>query len=228
MQSVAEWAQMNFGACELGDKRRTNRLVLVAEQIGSNPSASLPNQIENWVDLKAAYRLFDCKGVSFEAIASPHWQMTKERAKGRTVVIGDTTEIDFGRFREIEGVGPTGNGTGKGFLLHNALMVNAESHKLIGIAGQAIHYRKPKRKSAKRPTAPNRLKKKDPESEVWGKVIDQIGPPAAEASYGMSLIEGRTTSKSIVICYSNEATGSFALRSCSAGCWWASRRKACN
>ena len=59
MQSVSEWAQLNFGTCELGDKRRTKRLVQVAEHIGNNPSASLPNQLELWKDLRAAYRLFD-------------------------------------------------------------------------------------------------------------------------------------------------------------------------
>jgi hypothetical protein len=183
MQSVNEWAQLNFGGCELGDKRRTDRLVQVAEEVANNPSASLPNQIEKWGDLKAAYRLFDGDEVTFEAIARPHWELTKQLAKGRTLVIADTTEIDFGRFREIEGVGPTGNGTGQGFLLHNALMVNAESEEIIGVAGQTIHYRKRKKKSTKRPTAPNRLKKKQRESEVWGKVIDQIGPPAEETSF---------------------------------------------
>ena len=183
MQSVHEWAQMNFGACELGDKRMTTRLVRVAEQVASNPSASLPNQTETWGDLKAAYRLFDCEEVTFEAVARPHWELTKKRAQGRTLVIGDTTEIDFGRFREIDGVGPTGNGTGQGFLLHNALMVGADTEELLGVAGQTIHYRSNQQKPKTRPTAPQRLKKKDRESEVWGKVIDQIGPPAEDASY---------------------------------------------
>jgi len=41
MQSVTEWAQLNFAGCELGDKRRTARLVQVAEEIASHPSASL-------------------------------------------------------------------------------------------------------------------------------------------------------------------------------------------
>ena len=68
MQSVSEWAQLNFGSCKLGDKRRTGRLVRVAEEIANNPSASLPSQIERWGDLKAAYRLFDRKEVTFEAI----------------------------------------------------------------------------------------------------------------------------------------------------------------
>ena len=182
MQSVSEWAQLNFGRCDLGDKRRTNRLVKVAEEIANNPSASLPSQIERWSDLKSAYRLFDREEVTFEAIASPHWQLTRQQATGRVLIIGDTTELDFGRFRNIEGVGPTGNGTGQGFLLHNALMVNAESEEILGVAGQTIHYRKKKR-SGKRPNASKRKRKKNRESEVWGTVIDQIGTPADNVSY---------------------------------------------
>lgn len=181
MSSTDQWAQLNFGTCELGDKRRTDRMVQVAAEVANNPSASLPNQIEKWGDLKAAYRLFGCDDVTFEAVARPHWELTRQRATGRTLVLGDTTEIDFGRFRDIEGVGPTGNGSGNGFLLHNALMVDADSEEVLGVAGQTIHYRKPK--SAKSLTAPQRLRKKNRESEVWGKVIDDIGLPSEDASY---------------------------------------------
>ena len=181
MPSPTEWARLNFGGCELGDKRRTKRLVQVAEEVANNPSASLPGQIERWGDLKAAYRLFDRDEVSFEAVARPHWELTKQSAKGRTLVIGDTTEIDFGRFRQIEGVGPTGNGSGQGFLLHNALMVNADSEAILGVAGQTIHYRK-KKTSKKRPNASQRLKA-ERESQVWGAVIDSIGEPSAGVEY---------------------------------------------
>jgi len=182
MQSVTEWAQLNFAGCELGDKRRTARLVQVAEEIASHPSASLPNQIERWGDLKAAYRLFDREEVTFEAIARPHWELTKQRAQGRTLIIGDTTELDFGGRRSIAGLGPTGNGSGQGFLLHNALMVAAESEEILGIAGQTIHYRKKKSPRKKRLNASQRLKQKR-ESEVWGTVVDQVGKPPAGASY---------------------------------------------
>ena len=181
MQSVTEWAQLNFGTCELGDKRRTKRLVQVAEQVSSHPSASLPNQIERWSDLKAAYRLFNSDKVTFEAIARPHWELTKQSAKGRCLVIGDTTEFDFGKDREIAGLGPTGNGSGQGFLLHNALLVNADSEEIIGVAGQTIHYRK-KKTSKKRENSARILKRKR-ESEMWGTVIDQIGKPQNEAEY---------------------------------------------
>jgi hypothetical protein len=182
MQSVTEWAQLNFGSCELGDKRRMNRLVRVAEQVANNPAASLPDQTEQWADLKAAYRLFDRNEVTFEAIARPHWELTKQSARGRCLVIGDTTELDFGKDRKIEGVGPTGNGSGQGFLLHNALLVQADSEAIIGVAGQTIHYRKKKRKSKKPENAAQRMKRKR-ESEVWGKVIDAVGKPAEGVEY---------------------------------------------
>ncbi len=182
MQSVTEWAQLNFGSCQLGDKRRTDRLVQVAEQVANNPAASLPNQTELWADLKATYRLFDRQEVTFESIARPHWELTKQSACGRCLVIGDTTEIDFGKDRKIDGVGPTGNGSGQGFLLHNAIMVQADSGSIIGVAGQTIHYRKKKRKPKKPENAAQRMKRKR-ESEVWGKVIDAVGKPAEDVEY---------------------------------------------
>jgi len=182
MQSVSEWAQSNFGTCDLGDKRRTNRLVQVAEQVANNPSASLPDQTEEWAALKATYRLLGRDEVTFEAIARPHWELTRQAARGRCLVIGDTTELDFGKDRQIEGVGPTGNGSGQGFLLHNALLVQADSEEIIGVAGQAIHYRKKKRTTKKKENAAQRMKRKR-ESEVWGKVIDEIGEPAKDVEY---------------------------------------------
>ena len=180
MQSVTQWAQLNFGTCQLGDKRRTKRLVQVAEQLGNHPSASLPNQIERWGDLKAAYRLFDGHEVTFQAIARPHWELTKQAASGRCLVIGDTTEFDFGKDREIEGIGPTGNGSGQGFLLHNALLVNADSEEILGVAGQTIHYRKEKSKPRENSA---RILNRKRESEVWGTVIDQIGKPQNDVEY---------------------------------------------
>jgi hypothetical protein len=182
MQSVTEWSQSNFGSCQLGDKRRTHRLVQVAEQVANNPAASLPDQTEQWAALKAAYRLFDRHEVTFDAIARPHWELTKQSARGRCLVIGDTTELDFGKDRQIDGVGPTGNGSGQGFLLHNALLVQADSEEILGVAGQTIHYRKKKRKSKKPENAAQRMKRKR-ESAVWGKVIDAVGKPADDVEY---------------------------------------------
>jgi hypothetical protein len=173
------WAEEQFGRCQLGDKRRTERLVKVAAEVANNPAGSFPDQMATWGDLKAVYRLFDRDDVTFEAVATPHWENTRLCGPGRYLVIGDTTELDFGAYRDIEGLGPTGNGSGRGFLLHNAMLVEAETESIVGLAGQTIHYRQPapKKKNARRKLKRNR------ESEVWGKVIDQIGPPPEGAQF---------------------------------------------
>ena len=177
--STGKWAEDQFGDCHLGDARRTQRLVEVASQVANDPSGSFPEQTETWRDLKAAYRLFDCSEVTFEAIATPHFQHTRAGLAGRYLILGDTTEIDIGRGREVAGLGPTGNGGGYGFLVHSGLMIDAETEEIIGLSAQTIHYRQPVPEGE---TRAQRLAR-DKESQVWGKVIDQTGRPAEGVQY---------------------------------------------
>ena len=51
-----QWAVETFGTAELGDLRRTDRLVKMAAAIAENPSASLPESMRNWGDTLAASR----------------------------------------------------------------------------------------------------------------------------------------------------------------------------
>ena len=104
------WAAEAFGNCQLGDQRRTRRLVQVAQRVAENPAAGFPDQMLSWGELKATYRLFDADDVTLQAIATPHWQHTRAAATSRTLVLCDTTELDFGRFRVATGLGPTGKG----------------------------------------------------------------------------------------------------------------------
>ncbi len=61
------WAQETFGAAELGDRRRTRRLVRVVAEMAADPQGSLPREMSgNWADLKAAYRLVRADGVSMK------------------------------------------------------------------------------------------------------------------------------------------------------------------
>ena len=167
------WAQQQFSSCELGDRRRTKRLIEVAEQVANNPSGSFPKQMNVWSNVKAAYRLFATDDVTFRAVAEPHWKQTRQCKPGRYLVLGDTTELDFGYQREIAGLAPVGPGNGRGFLLHNGILVDAENKAVLGVAGQTIHYRQP---APKKESQAKRFKR-ERESKVWGDVIDQIGPP---------------------------------------------------
>ncbi|MBL4884883.1 MAG: IS4 family transposase [Planctomycetaceae bacterium] len=96
-------------------------------------------------------------------------------------MICDTTDINFGSRRQIEQVGPTGNGSGQGFLLHNAMMVDADTKSILGIAGQTICYR-PKKKHSKKESRAQRLDRPR-ESQIWSIVIDEIGPAKNDSQY---------------------------------------------
>lgn len=204
------WAEEMFSACDLGDARRTRRLVNVAQCVAENPAASFPDQLQEWRDLKAAYRLFDCDDVTFESVARVHWERTRQQARGRTLVLCDTTEADFGGRRQISGVGPTGNGSGLGFLLHNAMMVAAESRAIVGIGGQTIHHRPKKRRSKTKENASQRMKRNDRESMVWGRVIDDIGEPADDVEYVYVCDRGADNFE--VFCHLQQANSDWVIR----------------
>ncbi len=172
-----EWAKQNFGECDLGDKRRTDRLIQYAVQAASRPDASTPEQTETWGDCKAAYRLFNEEDVTFQAIIAPHCEMTRKSCTpGSTkLIINDTTEIDYGGLRHVKGLGPVGNGSGRGFFLHTAMMVDASDGRIEGLAGQKIFYRKPH--SAKKWSKSVQRRSPKRESVVWGELMDAVGSP---------------------------------------------------
>jgi hypothetical protein len=171
------WAQAQFGAAQLGHKRRTRRLVRLAAQVAADTAAGLPEATGSWADLKAAYRLCDQPRVTFRAVAQAHWDRTRAAAAGTVLILDDTTEIDFGPTRRIAGLGPVGSGTGRGFLLHSGLVVAADSEAVLGLAGQILFHRVPAPEGETRAQRRHR----DRESQVWGRLIEQIGspPPAA-------------------------------------------------
>jgi len=172
----AAWAEQQFGNCDLGDARRTKRLVKVAMQAAARPDGSTPDQSETWGKCKAVYRLMDCDDVSHANIIGPHCEQTRQSCPVGSVklILCDTTDVDFGR--SVPGLGPVGNEkNNRGFFLHSGLMRDAATGTINGLAGQELFYRRPKsRKKVHKNT-----KRLDPnrESVVWGKLIDQIGAP---------------------------------------------------
>ena len=74
-----KWAVKTFGTTELGDLRRTDRLVKMATAIAENPSASLPESMRNWADTLAAYRFLDNEAMTHEQIMLPHWMNNPSR-----------------------------------------------------------------------------------------------------------------------------------------------------
>lgn len=178
------WAEQNFAGCELGDRRRNKRLVKLASQMVARPDESTPDQTEVWGDTKAAYRLMNEEDVTPAAIRAQHCEQTRQTCQpgDAKLIISDTTELDYTSLKETTGLGPIGNGKGRGFFAHSAIMVDAETQVMNGLAAQEFFYRKdpePGPKPAKNTTrcSPDR------ESAVWGRVIEAAGTPPAGVSW---------------------------------------------
>jgi hypothetical protein len=70
----AQWAESEFASAQLGDLRRTQRLVKIATNLVQQPSGTLPQAFPTWRELKAAYRFFNQPKVTFQQSQQPHWQ----------------------------------------------------------------------------------------------------------------------------------------------------------
>jgi hypothetical protein len=73
------WARRELGGASLGDRRLSQRLVILASQLAADPSASIPKACGFWGQSKAAYRFFDNDKVNEDDLLAPHYQSTKER-----------------------------------------------------------------------------------------------------------------------------------------------------
>lgn len=174
---VVDWADQNFGTCELGDERRTKRAVTIARGMVLRAAASIPMQAQTTKDSKAAYRFFDTTGVTFSTLATPHWKLTRQAmaAHSRVLVIQDSTALSFSGREEVEGLGPIGDHeTSQGLWLHNALVVTDEPEPMVlGLAYQEIWARTP----APKGETENQRRKRPRESERWARTVREIGKP---------------------------------------------------
>lgn len=204
-----KWAEANFGKCRLGDARRTSRLVQTAKLTLNNPAAAVSSLDGKWSNSKATYRLLNNSNVTFEAIVENHCDNTKEKIqKKHSLLICDTSEVIFGKNREIEGAGDLGRGGGSGFLLHPAMAVNAESGEIEGLASAVIRYRKP---APKKENASQR-KKRERESKIWGDVIDQVGVPGDDTQY--TTICDRGADSYEIFCHLRQNRHDYVVRVC--------------
>src|ERR1700730_4554603 len=174
LQQAEEWAVATFGAADLGDPRRTDRLILVASALAANPAASLPHALETWGETQGAYRLLSLDAYSYQDILVPHWSQTYDEAAqcSRTLLLADTTEFDFTGHQALKGRGPVGNSKEDlGFSLHTVLAMNPQSQEILGCLTLEPFIRK---LAPVGETKAQRMKR-DRESQAWEHSLQQIG-----------------------------------------------------
>lgn len=177
----ARWARDQFGTADLGDARRTQRLVKLAVQMAGNSSGTIPQQTGTVADMKAAYRLFASDDVTHEAICWPHCQQTRERASRLPTVfqVQDTAELNFTSHVHCEGLGPIGSGGHlQGLHQQNVLAVDPQARRPLGLMYQRHHRRRSRPESHRGDRAVARqVPLEERESYWWIEAIRAIGSP---------------------------------------------------
>src|SRR3982074_2313481 len=93
LNTERSWAEIEFGAAELDDPRRTARLVRLAEQRGAQPHASIAECCGTAAESKAAYRCYESPYVDEAEIQLSHASASLERVAAYSIVLAvqDTT-----------------------------------------------------------------------------------------------------------------------------------------
>lgn len=176
-EAMSSFGQM-FATSELGDQRRTNRLVKIADGLWRHPGGTLPDKLKNPADLKALYRLARAKPVTHAAILEPARQQTLARmraANGVVLKIHDTTELDYTGLTSLENeLGQIGNGSRRGYLCHNTLAVLARTREVLGLANQILFVRPDAPANESRQSQRRRATR---ESRLWRRGAEAIGAP---------------------------------------------------
>lgn len=186
-----QWAQTEFGLAELGDQRRTQRLMDISASLARSPGGTLPQAFPAWKDLKAAYRFFAEPKITRPAIMAPHFARTRAEmtVPGEYLLIEDTTGLDYSSHPMTHDLGSIGNGQGRGFWLHSTLTFRVAAWDLnqrpegmvVGLLAQQCWRRrsplKKKRETWRQRTSRTR------ESQRWAAAVDECGAPPAHCQW---------------------------------------------
>ena len=141
----SDLGQAIFGHAQLGDRRRTARLVETFNLMRRHPGGTLPDKLSTPADLRAFYRLCDADDVTHAAVIAAARQYTQTRiadSPGPVLLLHDATELDFTSLTSLaDDLGQIGKGHNAGYICHNVLAVAADTGDVLGLVDQILHCR---------------------------------------------------------------------------------------
>lgn len=169
MNSTLSFAQANFAQLNLGDKRRTCRLVQSVEEMCRHPGGTLPEKLNRPANLRGFYRLMNQSEVTHKVLMDGHTAQTRRCIEGLgtdTVLwLHDATELDYTSKKSLKGhLGQIGQGTRQGYICHNSLAVRADTGETLGLSAQILHHRA---NVDKNENIQQKRQRQDRESRLW-------------------------------------------------------------
>jgi Transposase DNA-binding len=180
-RTLGTFAERNFGSLQLGDKRRTARLVEAVDLMCRHPGGTLPDKLNRPADLRAFYRLMRRPEVTHDVVIRSHADYTRARIAELenidVLILHDATELDFTSKTTIsEHMSQIGMGTRRGYICHNSLAVRADTGAVLGLTSQILHRRA---RVPKKETPKQRRERANRESRLWLQGAQASGPAPA-------------------------------------------------
>jgi Transposase DNA-binding/Transposase DDE domain len=111
------WAEKNFSAAELGDIRRTQRLLKIASKLVDSPESTLSSMMGSQADNKAAQRFFANEDFDYQSILSPVIENTVSKFSkfDRILLVQDSSHLNYDTHAATSGLGHIGSTDDKSF-----------------------------------------------------------------------------------------------------------------
>ena len=118
--TTTSWAVTECADADLGDLRRTQRVVALAHTLAQRPGAALPEACGSGAMRKAASRFCTNEDIAPDDMLHSHIEATSRRLNAVPLVLAvqDTTEANWTNVRVTEGLGPLGHSACHGLLVH--------------------------------------------------------------------------------------------------------------
>jgi hypothetical protein len=142
LRDAAEWAKQTFGDCELGDKRRTKRLVDIGMRMASQLGSSLSKCCEgDEAALLGSYRLLRNEEMKPDTIREGGFAATIRQAQAHVLLLAveDTTSVSYAHAvaAQLGTTSNTPNAKRRGYQVHSVLLLDAVSEQTVGLIEQA-------------------------------------------------------------------------------------------
>ena len=181
MDAIQTFGTRNFGDVDLGDVRRTRRLIHTVDTMCRHPGGTLPDKLSQPKQLRAFYRLMDKDQVTHDLLMASHAKETQRRiaaaGPATVLIVHDATELDYTTLKSLqERLGQIGQGTRRGYICHNSLAVRADTGETLGLTSQILHHRAvvPKGETSKQSR-----ERANRESRLWLLGAQASGPAPA-------------------------------------------------
>jgi Transposase DNA-binding/Transposase Tn5 dimerisation domain len=178
MADTTRWAEAEFGHAELGDARRTARLVKIAARCAERPHGHVSGVLHVAAEREGAFRFVENQAVDAYRIAEASHEATARRCgRGTVIVAVDQSTLSVTDRQRTKGFGRTAHNTRRkrGVEVMTALAVS-EAGVTLGVLAQQWWLRSedpsPQWKKDKRPEC-------ERESDLWRRTLD-----AARATLG--------------------------------------------